>query len=328
LNNNVELDNNTNVNTNANVEQKIDSDNNINVDIDINTEQKIDSDTNINIESINTKPEEEKIIINKSEYDKYITVQEQYKNLMPRLTVASQRIGEIGENYIFDVLQELNYNPINTTHIPHSGDIHVNLNNFVVLFEIKNKKSIIKEDITKFKFDIEAMKLHYNLPVTGIFISLNSSKIQNIVSLNFSIKEIYMPRDYISKITIETIMKCLKLIHSNIDLINIQNRLNDELFKYDKEIEICDKHIDYSKVLYKDMNTMKQGLGNKLNVIRNILKGIDIEKSDEEFVKELIRKHIKSNPKWRLKDCNNLLNKNNYFRNFSTKEELTKWLNC
>ena len=96
----------------------------------------------------------------------------------PRNT-TSRNLGVSGEEEIFNLLvsqfPKLEVKLISNT--PHVGDIHVidSKANTLFMFEIKNKRYLNSEDISKFKRDIQTVKnLNQSSRVIGIFISLIS----------------------------------------------------------------------------------------------------------------------------------------------------------
>ena len=218
-----------------------------------------------------------------------------------------------------------------TNKIPHVGDIRLTFDNFIIMFEIKNKKNIIQEDITKFKNDINNLKLITNKPVCGCFISLASNTILNISDLQFNVYETYIPHDNLNISTIQIYIESLKLIFqiqsksNNIDLVI--SKLNDEMINYSSELEICQKHADYSLQLNKDMIELKLSLENKLNVIKSILSGINPEFNKESKLKQELNNYISQNKKWTLKECKNIINKYGIMKVFKNKNELLNYLN-
>lgn len=288
----------------------------------------------VNLDSITPNiSETQNIIIPVDEYNQLSKDSEDYNKLLPFKTFSSQKLGVIGESFVCEILDQLNYPYSLTTKIPHVGDIRLTFDNFIIMFEIKNKKNIIPEDITKFKSDINNLKTVTNKPVCGCFISLVSNSILNISNLQFSIYETYIPHDNLNISTIQIYIESLKSIfqfcpennQNNIALII--SKLNDEIINYSSELEICQKHAEYSLELNKDMINLKLSLENKLNVLKSILSGINPEFNKEVEVKKELTNYIINNKKWTLKECKNIINKHKFMKVFKNKTELLNYLN-
>jgi len=308
----------------------------------LNNENNKDNENNLNINNLNIVnlnsirsnsniTQTQNIIIPVNEYNQLSKDSENYNKLLPFKTFSSQKLGVIGESFICEVLEQLNYSYLLTNKIPHVGDIRLTFDNFIIMFEIKNKKNIIQEDITKFKNDINNLKLITNKPVCGCFISLVSNNILNISNLQFNVYETYIPHDNLNISTIQIYIESLKLIFqiqsesNNIDLVI--SKLNDEMINYSSELEICQKHADYSLQLNKDMIQLKLSLENKLNVIKSILSGINPEFNKESKLKQELNNYISQNKKWTLKECKNIINKYGIMKVFKNKNELLNYLN-
>jgi len=264
------------------------------------------------------------IIIPVDTYNQLSKDAEDYNKLVPFKTFSSQKLGVIGETFICDILNQLHYKYENTTKIPHVGDIRITFDNFIVMFEIKNKKVITQEDINKFKYDINNLKNISNKTICGCFISLVSNSILNISNLQFNIYETYIPHDSLNISTIQIYIESIKSIMSfdNNKLIEIKNKLNNEIINYDNELNICKKHIKYSLELNKDMINLKLSLENKLDILKSILSGINPEFNKELEVKQELINYINDNKNWTLKECKNIINNHGLIRNMKNKTDI------
>ena len=270
----------------------------------------------------------ENIVIPLVEYNQLLKDSEDYNKLMPFKTFSSQKLGVIGETFISDILTQLGYRFENTTKIAHVGDIRITFDNFIIMFEIKNKKTITQEDITKFKSDIFNLKKITGKPVCGCFISLVSNNILNISTLQFDMHETYIPHDSLNISTIQIYIESLRSMFSsnNDDIISVKNKLNDQLINYSRELEICQRHADYSIQLNKDMIEMKMSLSNKLDTLKMILSGIDPSFSKELSLKHELMEYV-SRPRWTLKECKNIVNKYGVMIALKNKNDVVSYIN-
>jgi hypothetical protein len=85
----------------------------------------------------------------------------------------SSQKGQVAENVVYDILVDKfpDYVVENMAKIPHSGDIHITMQNQnKLIVEIKNyNKTIDQSEIDKLKFDMKFNNIYY-----AVFISLNS----------------------------------------------------------------------------------------------------------------------------------------------------------
>ena len=85
----------------------------------------------------------------------------------------SSQKGQVAENVVYDILVDKfpDYVVENMAKIPHSGDIHITMQNQnKMIVEIKNyNKTIDQSEIDKLKFDMKFNNIYY-----AVFISLNS----------------------------------------------------------------------------------------------------------------------------------------------------------
>ena len=290
----------------------------------------------LNLVNINNLTPEVKqtqnIVIPVDTYNQLSKDSEDYNKLIPFKTFSSQKLGVIGESFICDVLNQLHYQFENTTKTPHVGDIRITFDNFIIMFEIKNKKLITLDDITKFRFDINNLKNITHKTICGCFISLVSNSILNISDLQFNLYETYIPHDSLNISTIQIYIEAIKSIMSNDSeifenkIIDIKNKLNDEIINYNNELEICQKHMNYSLELNKDMMNLKYSLENKLNTLKSILSGINPDFNKELLAKQELINYIQNNKKWTLSECKNIINKHGLIKVVKTKNDVLKYI--
>jgi hypothetical protein len=117
----------------------------------------------------------------KLERDRYNILSAQLTNIASTMrapTVTAASIGIVGEETIEKWTQEL-FNDceiINTSQQTAKGDLHILLQNKLLLIEIKNKLNIQRSDIDKFIRDIDENKSDIH---GGLFISLGTPSIPN-----------------------------------------------------------------------------------------------------------------------------------------------------
>lgn len=319
-NNNVNNNGNITNNNNSNNDDDNNNDNDIN-NINSNDNSNDNNDDNNNINNINNNDNNNIVNYNIIEPNKkYMLVDLEQYNKLFKFTFSSQHLGVIGEDHIYEILCSLNYNPINTAKTAHVGDIHLKFDNFIIMFEIKNKLKITRDDIIKFKSDIETLK-QTNINVCGCFISL-----YEYLPFKFNIHETYMtnPNEY----TLQTYIESLKLIfQSDNNLISVQNKLNNQLINYSSEIKMIDKHIKYSEELNKDMIDLKKSLSTKLDTIISILKGLDPNLENMYNLRNDLKNYINNNSKWTIKECKNIMYKYNVKIILKTKQDIIKFIN-
>ena len=119
--------------------------------------------------------------------------------------------GQFGENCLQSMLQE--QFPLaeitDTSHIPHAGDILMNISNITIMIEMKTKLHVTKEDLLKFEYDITTNKHDYN---AALFVT-TSTGIPNKGEFVF---------DFINNIPVLYISKILEspfLLQSSISIL-------------------------------------------------------------------------------------------------------------
>ena len=75
--------------------------------------------------------------------------------------------GQVGEHCMRNVLHQLypHAEIIDTSHVPHAGDIVIKINDYIIMLEIKTKQYVTKEDIDKFQHDVNLHKNEYHAAI-------------------------------------------------------------------------------------------------------------------------------------------------------------------
>jgi hypothetical protein len=161
--------------------------------------------------------------------------------------------GNFGENIVNDYINKIypNYDIVDTSHIPHSGDFHLNLNdiNERVILEVKTYNEVVnKNEINKLINDMEYTGINY-----AVFISVCSkivgkkNKIEWEIYKNKENKNniiIFIPEAYNN---IDNIQISITLLKSFIDIFNINSIDNNlSLLYLNKFTENSYKNINNS----------------------------------------------------------------------------------
>jgi hypothetical protein len=190
------------------------------------------------------------------------------------ISKISQKRGELGENMIYNILQNdyQNYTCEKTNHIPHSGDgIVTTPNNDKFLLEIKNYQNVVdKREIDKLKNDMESTDIRY-----ALFISIQSGIVgKKTIDIEMFTKN---DKDYIIVYSSYIFDETHKL-HSSITLLeslmkvksNNYNHLKDDIIETVKEItDIYDsiKNLNSQYLILE--NIVKDQLSNFYIIIRD-----------------------------------------------------------
>lgn len=235
---------------------------------------------------------------------------------------SAVRLGQMGEMYIQDYLTKLGYIYINTTKTAHVGDGHIEFEQFIVLFEVKNKGILTQTDYSKFRSDILYLQNEKSKFVYGIFISL-----QQKVQIQFNFKEVYISWEELDLLD----WYIQVLIKLNYDNTVVLKRLENEMNDYKRELELCDKQLSNIKQMKLDIQELSSLLIQKSTILYNIINEIDDNFGGIIKTKTELTKYIKSNSKWTLKQCNVILG---IYKNYpgirdklKSKLKLLKWLN-
>lgn len=235
-----------------------------------------------------------------SEGDK-IKIVDSFKN-NSRCT-SSIDLGNIGENYVKKLIEELNLNIINTSKVAHQSDLRVIDEKYKIIYllEVKNKNNIDKEDIDKFKRDIENItKSHKDYIIVPLFLSLNTETINDKLR-SFSYKDniIYLTKNYISKETLRIIFKLtknhIKFIQNNSNVKEakelkdeVNQKLNSVVSSTNKIETLANEIIDENRNL---QNLVTQNLP-RIN--------LDVLKIQ---TKNILINYITNDPNWTLFEC-------------------------
>lgn len=231
------------------------------------------------------------------------------------------KLGQIGEKYIQDYLTKLGYIYIDTTKTAHVGDGRIEFEQFIILFEVKNKGVLTQNDYSKFRSDILYLQNEKSKFVYGIFISL-----QTKVQIQFNFKEVYISWNELGLLD----WYIQVLIKLNYDNSIVLKRLENEMNGYNRELELCDKQLNNVKQMKLDIKELTSLLTQKSNVLYNIINEIEDDFGGIIKVKTELTEYIKSNSKWTLKQCNVILG---IYKNYpgirdklKSKPKLLKWL--
>lgn len=219
---------------------------------------------------------------------------------------SSIELGLIGEEIVEQNFKKLGYNVINSSKRHHTGDLNVVFDDFIILVEIKNKQKITKEDVDKFKYDINYLETLDSKKVYGLFISLKTFIIAGINLPKIGITETYVSvNEIMSNSFIKSYISILELIHGlkktpdvqgleTILKIN-QTLIESETLKIKSQIEIlnlCQK----TKSELEEQNMM----------LKNILKNIIPEIKAENTTVVKLKKYV-DNKKWSLKEAKQII---------------------
>ena len=200
-------------------------------------------------------------------YDKYMNESELFRNEVKRYLIETQKqfidsyiegskikiidsfksnsrstssieLGDSGENYVKDLLNELKIKYEDTSGTAYQSDIHIKdeVNKIIYILEVKNRSSIPRSEITKFNRDIENItKLNQDYTIVPLFISLSNSNI-NESKGKFSITDnvTYITLPYVTK---ETLQMFFELNRNNIKYIQKNKNIKEVLEEKTKLIE-------------------------------------------------------------------------------------------
>lgn len=135
--------------------------------------------------------------------------------LMPPLTISSRDRGVVGEEMMRNMISEVrpDMEIIQTSSTGHLADFHGvdHKNNIKYVFEVKLKKSLTMNDVTKFKADLKNIRTGAVEHVIGVFLSIDSNMIPSIGNFSFENDEIYLGSEYINKQILEIIFSMYSL---------------------------------------------------------------------------------------------------------------------
>lgn len=121
------------------------------------------------------------------------------------LTYSSYALGKMGECEIYEMFRRTfpKFETTLTNDVSHAGDIQVHdpISKITYLVEVKNKKTLTANDITKFEDDITRLKSTAT-KVVGIFLSLNSP-IPKYGEMAVDLGHVYLSQHYVTPECIE-----------------------------------------------------------------------------------------------------------------------------
>lgn len=121
------------------------------------------------------------------------------------LTYSSYALGKMGECEIYEMFRRTfpKFETTLTNDVSHAGDIQVHdpISKITYLVEVKNKKTLTANDITKFEDDITRLK-STSTKVVGIFLSLNSP-IPKYGEMAVDLGHVYLSQHYVTPECIE-----------------------------------------------------------------------------------------------------------------------------
>lgn len=121
------------------------------------------------------------------------------------LTYSSYALGKMGEYEIYEMFRRTfpKFETTLTNDVSHAGDIQVHdpISEITYLVEVKNKKTLTANDITKFEDDITRLK-STAAKVVGIFLSLNSP-IPKYGEMAVDLGHVYLSQHYVTPECIE-----------------------------------------------------------------------------------------------------------------------------
>ena len=252
---------------------------------------------------------------------------ETIKNI--KLTEGSQRRGVIGENTIKSLLTSLNYEIVDNTHRPHCCDLWVILDeNVIVCVEIKNKKTLIKNDYDKYTSDLINVEQITNKRVYGLFLSILTPD-----ELKLNIKSTYISGTFINHEVLKMYFENLKLIVefeknriSNDEIKQQINNLNDKLKSFNQDISLLDANNSMLTQLITNNNIVKSDLEAKVNTINGIKINFDIVEVNKMNVKQQLIKYVMSNQKsFKLSICKQIVGNTILFEDKFTKSNILNY---
>ena len=121
------------------------------------------------------------------------------------LTYSSYALGKMGEYEIYEMFRKTfpKFETTLTNDVSHAGDIQVHdpISEITYLVEVKNKKTLTANDISKFEDDITRLK-STSAKVVGIFLSLNSP-IPKYGEIAVDLGHVYLSQNYVTPECIE-----------------------------------------------------------------------------------------------------------------------------
>ena len=240
-------------------------------------------------------------------------------------STSSIDLGNIGENYVKDLLKELEIKYEDTSGVKYHSDIHIKdeVNKNIYILEVKNKKEINNNDITKFKRDIENItKLNTDYTIVPLFISLSNSYInETITKFNITDNLTYITLPYVTKETLQMFFELnrnfIQYLHSNEEVnksIKSNQNLINMFLSLTKSSNKLELHLNEAK---------KENLNIQEIIYNNLPSNLTIKELQKLKIKIQLILYIKTTPKWTLKECK-LIDSKGYFIKHNTKRDEVK----
>ena len=223
-----------------------------------------------------------------------------------RLT-SSVDLGNKGEQIIKELLENLGYKPIDKSKVAHSEDLWIinEEDKIIFLFEVKNKKSISKEDLVKFNKDMtDITNLYQDYSTVGIFINLLDVNISSdIKKFKVESNKIYLTLNYISEELIEALILSSKE-HIK-EIRNIPSAEDNTKFREDtkNKFNIIQTKVNEAQTILTEVSQeiSSSNTNNSITSIENSI--INYIKNNKKWTKkyiieELDPKHIIVKTNW------------------------------
>ena len=220
-------------------------------------------------------------------------------------STSSIDLGNIGENYVKNILNELQIKYEDTSGTAHQSDIYIKdkTNKIIFILEVKNKKEINNNDITKFNRDIEnIIKLNPDYTIVPLFISLSNSNInESKGKFNITDNITYITLPYVTKETLQMFFELnrnfIQYLHSNEEL-NKSIKSNQNLINMFLSLTKSSKNID---LLLN--NLKKENLSIQQIIFNNLPSNLTVKELQRLKIKIQLILYIRTTPKWTLKGC-------------------------
>jgi hypothetical protein len=221
----------------------------------------------------------------------------------------SKELGEIGETAVLTLLQEIKPKAFVelVSQSSHCGDIHIKDTNKKTMYmiEVKNKKAISKDDISKFHKDLKDITNKFKEQfefIYGIFISLNDEvkSIPQYGSLKVIENTIYITHEYFNNVSMSLIFEFIEDFHRykkptektefilTQHIIDLIGSLRIEKINLETDIEKLKKIINNNDDNNKHLRQLLNSEMLRYNTVEHILKMIN---NDTEQIEESIEEH-------------------------------------
>ena len=240
-------------------------------------------------------------------------------------STSSIDLGNIGENYVKNILDELQLKYEDHSGVKYHSDIHIKdeTNKIIFILEVKNRSSIPRTEIEKFKRDIENItNLNPDYTIVPLFISLSNSNINETKGkFNITDNVTYITLPYVTKETLQMFFELnrnfIQYLHSNEEL-NKSIKSNQNLINMFLSLTKSSNNID---LLLN--NLKKENLSIQQIIFNNLPSNLTIKELQKLKIKISLILYIKITPKWTLKECK-LIDSKGYFIKHNTKRDDVK----